>query len=349
MWLAALNDTLQPFGGWSNVSQRDRADRVINRDLRWETDEGERVTETIRIGVDELEPSSERRFDEIDASGLDFHLETDGMPVEHPEYRPLTLAASSLFDLIECPRAYQYQHAQEIEPVRGNGHGAESTSTPGDRLPDEWGENIHRSIELRLQDETLFNSYARGNEDVEDLLRHVIIDNLTETNTFSTADEAAEDNVFTEISVSTLFESSGREIRVNGDIDLLYQEDGEWHLADWKTGGHYNGGDYQHRKFIHQLSVYAWLLKREFGIDVSSASLVYIDVNGSPVVRENEVTGNLVTDTLNSVIEEDVLELAVQDSEGLETKPENARCEACPYGASKDGPCFDDALYDAGN
>ncbi|NHN60453.1 MULTISPECIES: exodeoxyribonuclease V subunit beta [Halorussus] len=347
MWLAALNDTLQPFGGWSNVSQRDRSDRVIDRDLRWETDQGDPVTETIRIGVDEVEPSSERTLDEIDASGLDFHLETDGMPVEHPEYRPLTLAASSLFDLIECPRAYQYQHAQEIEPVRGNG--AESTSTPGDRLPDEWGESVHRSIELRLQDEALFNSYARGNEDIEDLLRHVVLDNLTDTDAFSAADRATEDDVFTEISVSTLYEISGREIRVNGDIDLLYRKDGDWHLADWKTGGHYEDGDYQHRKYIHQLSVYAWLLRREFGIEMSSATLVYIDVNGSPVVKEQEVTSDLVTGTLNRVIEEDVLGLDVQDSDGLEANPGTDRCGACPYGANKGGPCLDDALFDAGD
>ena len=82
-----------------------------------------------------------------------------------------------------------------------------------------------------------------------------------------------------------------------GTIDLLsISEGGSVYLTDWKVVGSINKTAYQDKKskylpvqdcnYIHyvlQLNTYAYILKEEFGIDVSEMTLVHIGKEGNKV------------------------------------------------------------------
>jgi CRISPR/Cas system-associated exonuclease Cas4 (RecB family) len=131
---------------------------------------------------------------------------------------------------------------------------------------------------------------------------------------------------------------------------LLFNDDGDWHLVDYKTGDVHPPGTYDSERYETQLQAYAWLVKELYDIEVSHAELIYVHAEQR---REIAVSSDEFETTLGQIV--DRLQL-VEDNDGrtvLETDPdpspdaepnratleEGTRCGSCPYGASKGGPC----------
>ena len=343
-WLAGFNETLQPDSGWSSISGLDRSERIHNRQLSWSTTGGDTVSYALSIGVDELPSQSS---EPADAIGLvDELARLDEPPAEptRPPFRPQQLSASSLGELVECPRAFQYRYLQQVEPaggVRPTPPASKPVSTPratqsrppGGLSATEWGSLVHELIEAQLTDNPqLKPAVDQQPEAVRDALQ-TVRSALESTTIFEQSLSAAD--LFVEYELTELHPTPGADLRLTGIVDLLYRLDGNWHLVDWKTGRRpVEGAATAHRR---QLSVYGWLLARQFGITVETATVAYIDPENSPVVSPI-VLADLDTEWVDPTVETVASGLSF-DSAGLVAQPEADRCGSCPFAEHNGGPC----------
>jgi len=347
-WLAAFNETLAPDAGWDSITDRDPADRTISQDLSWRVDADQEISETVSIGVDEIPPQSPKPTPELDLLDELGRLPGSGDEIDTQTYRPRTVSASSLATLASCPRAFQYRHVQAIEAVRQPSRSGRldqpvastaSTQPPGSLAPNEWGDIVHRAIELRLSDPERAGQYIRDQpEAVESQLRTVLT--AVESSTLFEQCQSTAGEWVTEYDLLDLVSTEGRELRLTGTVDLLYRSEGAWHLVDWKTGQ--RPADPADSAHSQQLSVYAWLLERQFGITVETATLGYIDPAAEPVLTPVAVTDNLDTEWVDRTVVDASDALPIPSADGLETRPDPETCGSCPYAASVGGPCTDD-------
>jgi len=352
-WLAGFNETLQPDAGWDEISARDRDQRAVRRRCSWSTLTGDQRHE-ISIGVDEIESHDAEPADvrggeaaTLQAVGgtdrpLGEELARLDEPPEHhdyPVFRPVQLTASSLGELADCPRAFQYRQLQGVD-LGDNGRSNYRTtpsSTPGGLSATEWGDLVHRLIERRLGDDSRAETVlADQPAAVREALQQV--QSALESTALFDVCQSPSAELFVEYELSTLLPTAGAELRLTGIIDLLYRLDDEWHIVDWKTGAKpAAGAALAHRR---QLSVYAWLLDQRFGIDVETATVAYVDLSRTPVVSPVELA-EIDTEFVESTVQQACDGLPF-DTAGLEARPEADCCEACPFAEQNGGPCVDD-------
>jgi ATP-dependent helicase/nuclease subunit A len=346
-WLAAFNETLAPDAGWDLISDRELANRTISQDLSWSVTPDQEISETVPIGVDEIPPHAPESAPELDLLDELSRLPGTGDEIDTQPYRPRTVSASSLATLDGCPRAFQYRHVQAVEAARQPSRlgpsdlskgSTQSAKPPGDLAPNEWGDIVHRAIELRLGDSERVEEYIKDQpEPVESQLRTVVA--AVESAWFFEQCQSSAEWV-TEYDLSHLVSTEGRDLRVTGTVDLLYRANGGWQLVDWKTGR--QPADGAAAAHIQQLSVYGWLLKQQFGITVDTATLAYMDPDGEPVLTPVVVTDDLDTEGVDRTVESTSDAIPISSEDGLETRPDPETCGSCPYAASVGGPCMDD-------
>ena len=377
-WLAAFNEQFEPDCGWDGVTDRERTDRTRTQPVSWRSATGETVSETVRVGVDEIPPTAPEPTETVDLTDQRDRLTGEGDDSEDVPYRPLGVSASSLLEFADCPRAFQYRHVQEIEPSRQSfqssrpahsahssnatndtnasnatqpthsGHATESTETvmestptPGDLAPNEWGDLVHRLIELQLADEQRADQYIRAQPTaVSDPLQ--VVQSAVAASSIAEQCQSASTEWVAEYDLSHRVATDGQELRVTGTADLLYRSDGEWHLVDWKTGRQpAAGAATAHRR---QLAVYAWLLAEQFDSSVETATVAYINPDGSPVVSPVELDA-VDTEWVDRAITQ-ASKAVPFDADGLEPRPGPDVCGSCPYAEHNGGPCVDDYYAD---
>ncbi|MFO7832666.1 MAG: UvrD-helicase domain-containing protein [Halohasta sp.] len=339
-WLAGFNETLEPTAGWDAL-----AGHTLSRECSWHVESGNTISQRVSVGVDELPSKSPGS-----AAGVDFddalaRLGGGHEGVDHPPFRPTGLSASSLADFVDCPRRFQYRHMQGVEATdeaeRSTHHAADtqSTRTPGALAADEWGDVVHRLLELRVAGSERAEQYEQAQPTgVRESLHRVW--SAVDASHIGKQCQSTEAECVTEYELSSFVPTTGRELRVAGTVDLLYRSNDEWHLVDWKTGGRPTEG--AATEHIRQLSAYAWLLAREFEIAVDTATVGYIDPDGEPVLRPVDVTADLDPAWVGRVVDEASEAVPLTSAAGLETRPGPETCEGCPYAASGGGPCVDD-------
>ena len=338
-WLAGFNETLQPDTGWDEVSAQKRDQRTIRRGCSWSTPVGEQDHE-ISIGVDEIPPHDAEPADIIELGEELSRLDDKPESPRYPAFRPMQLTASSLGELADCPRAFQYRQLQGVKPTGGH-HSTSANSTPSTTpaglSATEWGDIVHRLIEVRLENKERAEPYLdRQSTAVCEALQTV--QSAIESTAIFGACQSPSAEVFVEYELSALLSTAGADLRLTGIIDLLYQLDGEWHIVDWKTGTKpADGAAQEHRR---QLSVYAWLLNQQFGITVETATIVYIDPSRTPAVSPIEIA-EIDTRWVESAVQHARDGLPF-DTAGLEARPDAERCESCPFAEHNGGPCVDD-------
>ncbi len=340
-WLAGFNETLEPTAGWNAL-----AGHTLSREFSWRAETGTTISQRVSVGVDELPSHSPEPTGSVDLGDELHRLDDSGDGVDHPPYWPRTVSASSLTDLDDCPRDFQYRHVQDIEPpeqaagsARQPEEPTQSTRTPGSLAPTEWGDIVHRLIELRLDDPDRADRYSQAQPTaVRDVLTRV--DSAVDASSIVEHCRAEGSAWVAEYDLSHLVSTAGQELRVTGTVDLLYRFDGRWHLVDWKTGR--RPADGAAAEHIQQLSVYAWLLDRQFGIAVDTATVGYIDPDGEPVLAPVDVTADLDTAWVDRVVGDASEAVAIGSTDGLETRPDPETCGRCPYAESNGGPCVDD-------
>ena len=340
-WLAGFNETLEPTAGWNTL-----VGHTLSREFSWRAETGTTISERVSVGVDELPSESPDSTDGIDLDNELNRLHDSGGAVEYPPYWPRTVSVSLLADLDDCPRAFQYRHVQEIDPpelatgsARYTERTTQSTRTPGSLAPTEWGDVVHRLIEHRLDEEAKADQYCQAQPtDIRDSLQRV--DSAVDASSIVEHCRADGSEWVAEYDLSHHVPTGGQPLRITGTVDLLYRFDGRWHLVDWKTGR--RPGDGAAAEHIQQLSAYAWLLDRQFGIAIDTATVGYIDPDGEPVLTPVDVTTDLDTTWVDRVVGDTSEAVPITSGDGLETRPDAESCGRCPYAESNGGPCVDD-------
>nr|WP_302183477.1 PD-(D/E)XK nuclease family protein [Halomicroarcula limicola] len=260
-------------------------------------------------------------------------------------FRPARVSATQVHELMECQRRYQYQHIQEISASRLQVTSTaplevDSTEkpTPSGLSPDQWGNRVHEALERYIKDESSLKAYLRKLTDpVRETIEQIIADAEAHTTEFREATDAP-DQVYAEFTVSTTLNVNGSSLRVDGDIDLLYQRKGTWYLVDYKTAARPDD-EYEKLQYERQLRTYAWLLEREYDISVQEATLIYIDLESDPLCESEPVRGDLETDDFATELQDRIAGLEIASSAGLTAEPAEHRCSLCPYSATRGGPC----------
>jgi ATP-dependent helicase/nuclease subunit A len=333
-WNVAFTDFVMPPDGWE-------ADGV-SVSIRGGPDD----PETLNIGVDEIPRSEPETTDTIIAPDLEMHLKSPpSNRREQVPFRPARISATQIHELLECQRRYQYQHVQEISSSRLQVTSTDpidveptEKSIPSGLNPDRWGDIVHEAFERRLEDESSLEAYLQQFTDpIQEAVAEVVGDAHLHTTEFREAIDSP-DQAYAEFTVSTTLAFDGSPLRIDGDIDLLYQRNGSWYLVDYKTAVRPEN-EYEEQRYERQLQTYTWLLEREYGITVQEASLIYIDLDTDPQCRSDPLPGAVETGGFEEELRDRISGLEISSSRGLTAEPVEHRCSACPYSASRGGPC----------
>ena len=309
------------------------------------------------FGVDDIDLQSgrQRAQETPELPDTDSFLAGDppGEPVEPLPFRPRSLTATAVHDLLSCPRRYQYEHIQDISQIAQTR--TDSIEPPGNVAPTEWGTAVHEALEAHVHPEFDIDPVLGGirqqlGTDVVDVITDTILPYFGSTTTARQLETIDDNQIYTEETFEVSYDIDSTEVLIRGTADLLFNDDGDWHLVDYKTGDVHPPGTYDSERYETQLQAYAWLVKELYDIEVSHAELIYVHAEQR---REIAVSSDEFETTLGQIV--DRLQL-VEDNDGrtvLETDPdpspdaepnratleEGTRCGSCPYGASKGGPC----------
>jgi ATP-dependent helicase/nuclease subunit A len=316
------------------------------------------VSEVTGVAVDDLEfprpyelPSGETE----PPGNLDDFLNSEPPddPVATLPFRPTSLTASGLHDLLACPRRYQYGQIQGISEIRGGTD--RPTTVPSGMTPSGWGDLVHEALEALVDpeqdlDRLLSETRRRRDEAVAEELEQSIVPAFRDTQIGQRLEaRVADEDIFTEETFETTYDIGDTEVVVRGMADLLFRDGGDWFLVDYKTGSAAPTDSFKHQQYAMQLSAYAWLLERLYDIEVNRASLLYIQDEG--LVQNVPVDPDGFQSGLDDV-EERLVPMRTEDGElMLQTIPDpeppqdsedmdkTTACGSCSYAASLGGPC----------
>ncbi|SNR57056.1 UvrD-helicase domain-containing protein [Halorubrum vacuolatum] len=355
-WMAPLRDTMRPDTGFTpGTTTVTPTDEQLN-DLAGRPGNAH---SPFTLGIDDipLDSHAQVSHDPDPLPDVDEFLTStpstdaiDAMPL-----RPQSLTATAVHDLLSCPRRYQYQHVQDVTPMSPPRD--QDISPPADLAPAEWGTIVHDVLEAHVVagrdlDTELATVQAQYGDEVVDELTHTVIPNFDATETGGRLQhDVADADVLAEETFDLTYKIGEMTVMIRGEIDLIYNYDGEWYIADYKTGGVRADTEYETARYTTQLQAYAWLLTELYDIDIVGAQLIYVHDGGTtcevPVdPTAFEASLERIPDQLSLTRDNDGrIMLATDPAPDPEVHPNRAelntttRCGSCPFGASKGGPC----------
>lgn len=341
-WGPMLNNVFQPSNGWSELDEATNSiDFTIDPSAQHNDDTGRH--DTIPLGVEYLPQGEEVNPDPLNFPNINTNSEqTEDWNYDNlvPSFTPRELKPSSLYDLSACPRRFQYRALQGVSEAHGES--PPGTNAPSGISPNYWGTLVHNALEklheeLRLQtideDEGYLTQYL---DDLEEGATEIeqLVNNYRDTDTWAEIEQA--ETVLPEYELSAMHPSDPQ-VHLSGVVDLLYNSDNKWVIADFKTGNIPASDSYLADQYNTQLTTYAWLLKAEYDIEVTSARLIYVQ-NGK------EHDHNIDWNDFNDYLESLPGTLTIESGAGLPTNPDpnpsntslnslslESRCGSCPY------------------
>ncbi len=284
------------------------------------------------IGLPDISISSNKKKIETKSAG------------ESIPFAPRQLSPSTLSDLVACPRRYQYRELQEVSEIKGE-------SPPGNNAPDGvqptyWGTLVHQAIEA-LHEDVIENNWDGISDNWgKNVTNHLELEDEIKTELETVLENYRESKLWEEVlSAQTVlpeYELSAvhpdePQVHLNGIVDLLIETKHGWMIIDFKTGRKPQTGSYLEKKYKWQLTTYAWLLKEEYGIEVTSTELFYIQ-DSDRIEFDTDWTN------FSSYLSELPDELEITSEKGLPVQPDpdpenhtlgeldlESRCGSCPY------------------
>lgn len=346
-WAPLLNDVFQPGDSWTQTENGTLIEFKVDSGAQ-HGDDSDRHS-VIPLGVGTLpsgEPVEPNPLDLTDIPVNDEVAEEDGgaeegdQPVYENIFTPRELKPSTLYDLSACPRRYQYRALQNVSESRGES--PTGTNAPSDISPSYWGTLVHDALEhlhLDLRNGTLdqaesqlaayLDSLDEGADEVE-----VLVDRYRNTDTWEEVSTAV--SVLPEYELSAMHPADPQ-VHLSGFVDLLYETEAGWVIADYKTGSVPASDSYLKDQYHRQLTTYAWMLNAEYDIEPAAARLIYVQ-NGDE--HDISIDWNAFEDYLRSLPEN----LTIETGEGLPVDPDpdpasneaeslslESRCGSCPY------------------
>lgn len=339
-WGKALNNVFQPGDRWP-AEETDTFQFTVDPGAQHPDDTGR--YETIPFGVGDIPlgdkvASDPLQMPESAGTGSPSTEVSSETPVA--SFTPRELKPSSLYDLSACPRRFQYRALQEVSEVRGES--PPGTNAPSGISPSSWGILVHDALE-KLHEDLRSASSTQADGQLEEYLETIdegaaeirtLLDSYRDTDTWTEVQRA--DTVLPEYELSAMHPADPR-IHLSGFVDLLYAVGDEWVIIDFKTGDIPTSDSYLADQYETQLATYAWLLHEEYGIEVTTARLIYVQ-DGEE--HEHTIDWNEFDSFLQSLPET----LTIEPSEGLSPDPDpdpstvdadelslESRCGSCPY------------------
>ena len=338
-WAHPLLEVFQGGAGW-NVSGNEPTAFDLDASAMQADDE---APETVPLGIGLLNrhPSGD-----TDSLGLpDFESTsqdstTDVSTWETVPFAPRELSASTLHDLIACPRRFQYQALQEVSEARGE-------SPPGSNAPDGyspsyWGTVVHEAIEALHHDHNTNDSSSNGTSSLEAVLTNhdevrdplsAVIDQYRASDTWEKVQAAS--TVLPEYELSAIHPTEPQ-VHLSGLVDLLIKTAEGWEIIDFKTGEQPRSLSYLANQYRWQLATYAWMLNEEYDIEVARTQLFYVQTGTVHTVSTD-------WSDFEGYLSELPDELTIESEEGLPVDPDpnpadtdvpsdaHTRCGSCPY------------------
>jgi len=180
-------------------------------------------------------------------------------------YVPISVSVSHLYDLIVCPRRYQYVQLQKVSGPSD----CEGVSRPEGVI---FGNELHTALESSdLGDEEVNIDYVEQEPDkIEEAIEKFYRDDIYDKYNFKDRD------VLKEEEISYPLEIDGHEIILQGKVDCLMETEDGLIVFDYKTVDPSNKFEKEHQKY--QLRGYSYLLQNLYPeIGVSKAVLLYYD------------------------------------------------------------------------
>lgn len=340
-WAHPLLNVFQTGNSWTESDTGELKNFELNKEAMHAND---REVDSVSLNIDLLDFPEPEHSEPL---GLPTFTETDrgrDSPTswEGVNFAPRELNASTLHDLMACPRRYQYRALQQVSEARGTS--PPETDAPSGYSPTYWGTLVHQMLEeihevlvetendrsaeiFDQQIESIFEQYPDIEEHLRDLFdRYRSSELWTQVRNSTT--------ILPEYEVSAIHPTKPQ-IHLTGVIDLLIETADGWEIIDFKTGTHPPEESYLEQQYVWQLRTYAWLLNEEYNLNVSGTRLFYVREGKSQPVQTNWTEFSADLKQLPD-------ELTVESESGLPIKPEPdpttstaddpySRCGSCPY------------------
>lgn len=267
---------------------------------------------------------------------------TPAAPETETRIRPGTLSPSGASERVADVEAAFRSVCEGVERVSG-GTSTDETALPTGIDARTWGDLVHAAVEATADapfpPEALYADDGRvadviqsalqtelpsGHDDRHEaarLLRRHVLPTFLDTETYADLLDATPR--LAERPTGTVFEGGARPLYTRGWFDLAYPVQDGWRLCDIKTGAPPEAstldgfaGNPKTAGYGVQLAVYAWLLEREYDIDVSSVRLTYLWP--TPVEYELSIDVQAVPPLLGTVVEGQLLETPRDEQEAAD-------------------------------
>jgi ATP-dependent exoDNAse (exonuclease V) beta subunit/RecB family exonuclease len=228
---------------------------------------------------------------------------------EPPEDRFLQFPKIIKFSVTDIINA-----AAEAGAVAGAAAAADSTQSTIDSA--KLGSAFHYLpqlgiFEINEKNESRINNYLTYLLKVEkpeiyisELNQH--LQNVRNSEIYKILNQKSENNLLPEFNVDYLYKSKNELFtNISAKVDLLYKDkNSKWHLIDYKTNkGNSSEAITQFHKYDLQIQLYIYLLKKRFGIKISSARIYYSYFNKFLEIEpaEDKTLENLIERYIDSL------------------------------------------------
>jgi len=203
----------------------------------------------------------------IDVGEIDFDVEELDLPDLNKksldDYIPISVSISHLYDLIVCPRRYQYVQLQSVSGPSD----CEGVSRPEGVI---FGNGLHTALETSDLSEKEVNTdfVEKMTDDIEEAVEEFYNSDIYDKYKFGDRE------ILTEEEISYPLEVDDNDIILQGKIDCLMEGEEGLVVIDYKTANPSNTYEKEHQKY--QLLGYSYLLEKLYPeIGVSKAVLFY--------------------------------------------------------------------------
>lgn len=205
--------------------------------------------------------------EELGIGEIDFNPEEPDLPELDKKglsnYVPISISVSHLYDLLLCPRRYQYIQLQNVSGPSN----CEGVSRPGGIV---FGNELHKALETSnlKEEEVNIDLVGQKEDEVREAVEEFYQSEIYDKYNFKSGDLLKEEEI------SYPINADGHKIILQGKIDCLMKGDDGFIVFDYKTTNPSNKFESEHQKY--QLLGYSYLLEKLYPtVGVSKAVILY--------------------------------------------------------------------------
>jgi len=233
-------------------------------------------------------------------------------------FKPKVVNPSHIYDLISCPRRYQYSVLQNVQ-------GGDSCIYPiDDPEAEKFGTRVHRAMELRdFSEEEANEEYKEYIEQLDNKSRNKVetaVENFLDSRFFNKNDLKNRELLKEKNILYELENENGSNVILNNQIDLIFKGDQGISIVDYKTrypNSNDVGSKYVKNHIHAQLKAYGLAIEEGLGTSVENLYCVYFNSKSEEWSVKN--VGFNKNEIKNKIIESTKIE--IKDGELIKKEP----------------------------